>query len=386
MVMVNDVKHLDIVAISLYLLGPDRISLFWVPSFTSHRRGGLVGDFVGSSPQERSTLGDVAALAGVSAKTASRALNGHPGVSSETRERVEQAAIKLRFRPNGLAKELRTGGRSSAVGLVVADLSNPFFSRVAAAVEATVQPRGLELFIGSTGESPQRERDVVRSFLERRVQALLIVPSSDDHGYLQFEASVGTPIVFLDRPPVRLSADTVTGDNFVAARDATQALIDAGHERIGILGDNQQAWTSRERLAGAREAFRANGRDPFGPLVREGAHTTEIGMQQMKRLLDDPEPPTAVFALNNLLTLGALRVMREMGSSLVIVSFDDVDAAQLLDVSAVSLDPAQMGRRAAEMALARLDGDESAPVTEIIPTMLTVRTPLDTPLTLATRS
>lgn len=334
----------------------------------------------------RSTLSDVAALAGVSAKTASRALNRHPGVSAETRERVERAAIKLRFRPNGLAKELRSGGKSNVVGLIVADISNPFFSRLAAAVESTVVPRGFELVVGSTGEDPDRERELVRSFIERRAQALLVVPASDDHSYLQFETAIGTPIVFVDRPPTGLSVDVVMGDDAAAARRATEELMAAGHVRIAVLADLPRAWTARERLAGVRAALQHHGLASDGPLVREGAHTPPLAAELMRELLALPEPPTAVLALNNLSTLGAMRTLRETGASLSLVGFDDSDAAELLDVSVVATDPDDMGRLAAARALARIDGDTSAPSTHVIPTPLVVRTPFDQPLAFARKN
>lgn len=350
---------------------------------TDRRKNDNVNDDVTPAPHERSTLSDVAALAGVSPKTASRALNGHLGVSADARERVEQAAIKLRFRPNGLAKELRSGGKSNVVGLIVADISNPFFSRLAAAVEVAIQPRGFELVVGSTGEDPQRERDFVRSFVERRTQALLVVPASDNHRYLQFEASIGTPIVFVDRPPVDLSVDVVLGDDYIAALETTQALIHAGHRRIAVLGDEQQAWTARERLAGVAAALRDDGRAPVDQLVRVGAHTPALASTHMRELLQLDEPPTAVFALNNLSTLGALRTLRETGGDVTLVGFDDSDVAELLDVSVVATDPVLMGRRAAEAALVRIDGDTRPAIRDVIASALVIRTPLDQPLAFA---
>lgn len=346
-----------------------------------------MGDYATpAQPPGRATLSDVAALAGVSPKTASRALNGHAGVSPDARERVEQAALKLRFRPNGLAKELRSGGVSSVVGLIVADISNPFFSRLAASVESALQPGGLELVIGSTGEDPQRERDLVRSFVERRARALLVVPASENHRYLQFEASIGTPIVFIDRPPVGLSVDVVMGDNIGAAQEVTRALIAAGHERIGVLADIPQAWTAKERLAGVLAVLRESGHPDAEALVRRGAHTPLLASDQMRELLALPDPPTAVFALNNLSTLGALRTLREVGAAVTVVGFDDSDSADLLDVSVVATDPDLLGRRVAELALARIAGADHPPVTEVLPTPLIVRTPLDRPLSFNSRA
>lgn len=293
---------------------------------------------------------------------------------------MEGAAVKLRFRPNGLAKELRSGGKSNVVGLIVADIANPFFSSLAAAVETAVHTQGLELLLGATGEDPERERQLVRSFMERRAQALLIVPASEDHRYLQFEASIGTPIVFVDRPPSGLGVDVVTGDNFEAARRATRELVRAGHRRIGVLGDHQHAWTARQRLAGVKACLSEEGLVATSPLVREGAHTPELASQEMRSLLELPDPPSAVFALNNLSMLGALRTLRDSPTSLTLMGFDDSDAADLLGISVVATDPLGMGRRAAELALARINGAATTAVNEVIHTPLVVRTPLDQPV------
>lgn len=339
----------------------------------------------GSAPLPRSTLGNVAALAGVSPKTASRALNDHPGVSAPTRQRVQEAARMLRFRPNALARELRTGAVSRGVGLVIADLANPFYSRLAAAAEQELRSAALELFLASTDEDPGREQEVVRTMLDRRVRALLVVPAAEDHSYLESEKSLGTPIVFLDRPPRNLAADAVLADNRAAARQAARSLLEAGHQRIAVIGDEQVAWTARERLAGAEAALAESGAGHG--LVRAGAHDPAAARQITDRLLAEDRPPTAILALNNLILLGVLLALRDAGRDLTLIGFDDSEVADLFGVSVVSLDPREMGRVAARIALGQDDhgrrGDHDGTV--VLPTRMVIRTPLDRPIRVSPR-
>lgn len=169
----------------------------------------------------------------MSLKTASRALNGHPNVTPETRAKVQAASAELGFRLDGIARELRSGATS--VGLIIGDLANPFYPRIARGVERVLRSRGLQLVTTSTDESAEVERAVAGGLVERRVRALLIVPSSTDQAYLDVERRHGLPVVFLDRPPVGVAADTILLDNRAGARAATEHLLAGGHRRIGVL-------------------------------------------------------------------------------------------------------------------------------------------------------
>lgn len=329
----------------------------------------------------RARLRDVAALAGVSPKTASRVLAGEPNVSPERRERVIDAAKMLRFRPNRLAKDLRSGAQSSAVSLVVADLSNPFYSAVSASAEKVFRAHGLDLFLGSTQEDPEYERLVVTSMLERRTRAMLVVPSSEDHSYLQFEASLGTPLVFLDRPPVNLNADYFVGNDRAAAREAMTELA-AFHRRCAVIGDTNVAWTARERLAGVREAVNSLDSD-LRPTILTDAHHVETSQAMTLELLASDAPPTAFFGLNNLITLGILKAVRQMQARVTVVGFDDSDAMDLLGVSAIALSPIELGTLSAERILARIDDPTLTPAAFVLPFNKIVRTPLDQPIPIA---
>ena len=203
----------------------------------------------------RARIQDVAALAGVSPATASRALADHPKVTPKTKQKVVEAARTLRFRRNSLARDLRSGGVTTAVGYVIEDLVNPWFSQVAAGAERVFRKAELELIVATTEGDPKREQLVVKTMLERRVQALLLIPLSEDHSYLEGERQLGTPLIFVDRPPVNLIADSITIDNRGGMRLAVEHLAKHGHKRIGLLAGPEPLWTTGERLEGYKSGL-----------------------------------------------------------------------------------------------------------------------------------
>jgi LacI family transcriptional regulator len=316
----------------------------------------------------RPTMRDVAARAGVSLKTVSRVINGEAGVASATATRVGRAIAELDFHRNDLARSLRQGRTSSTLGLVIEDVSNPFYSTIAQAIEAAARERGYMLITASCEEDPARERELVQALLRRRVDALLLVPASRDHAYL---ARDGTPVVFLDRPPVNLEADAVLLDNHGGARAATEHLLDQGHERIAFVADPDVLYTAAERLAGYRAALRSRGVPVRDELVRLGVHDAGRAQAVVRELLALPEPPTAVFTANNRLTIGALRALR--GAPVALVGFDDFELADLLAATVVRHDSHRMGMHAAALAFERLDGVERAPRSVVVPTELVKR-------------
>lgn len=322
---------------------------------------------------QRPTLRNVASVAGVGIKTASRALNGEPGVAPATLARVEAAAAGLGFRPNALARELRSLKRSTTVGLIIGDLANSFYSLVAAAVERAIAPHGLQLIIASHEESPDRERRIVRALVERRVEALLLVPSWGDATYLAAEMALGLRVVALDRPPNGVDVDTVLIDNRGGTIAAVEDLVARGHRRIGFVGDDEHHWTVRERLAAFTSAMLKHGLDLEPDLVRTGAHSAEIAERLAAPLMKLVEPPTAIFAGNNLALLGTLRAVRRSGVKVDLVGFDRFDAADLLEavVSLVEHDPAEMGRVAAGFALEGTASRPDASRTVVLPARLT---------------
>jgi LacI family transcriptional regulator len=319
---------------------------------------------------------DVAGTAGVSVKTVSRVVNGERGVRAETAARVDAAIGRLGFTRNDLASSLRSG-RAGALGLVIEDVANPFYSAIARAVEDAAHTRGHILITGSCEEDPARERQLALRLLRRMVDALLIVPAGAEHRYLLPELAAGVPIVFLDRPPGDVEADTVLLDNLGGTRVGVEHLLDQGHERIAFVGDSPALHTAAERLAGYRAALADAGREPRDELIRTGTHDAPHAERAVRDLLDLPPDrrPTALFTSNNRNTVGALRALRDAPRPVAIVGFDDFELADMLatPVTVVRHHPEEMGRIAAELAYARVDDSARPPQRRTIDLELVIR-------------
>lgn len=307
----------------------------------------------------RPTLAGVAELAGVSLKTASRVLNGEPNVTDSTRDRVRAAAAQLGFRRNAVAADLARGGASRLMGFISGDISNPFYSAVAGGIERVAREHGMHLISTSCEENPERERLLTEELLERRVGGLVVTPTPGDHSHLAGELAAGTPVVFVDRPADGLEADTVVIDNREGIRTAVRHLRGLGHERIAFVGDNPEVWTFRERREAFVEAMSDDGVLPDDGLsggadrwVYSGAHDAAGARALVADLLASADPPTAVLAENNRVTAGALRALdaASRGDTVALVGFDDFDLADLLGVTVVGYDAADLGRRAAQLA------------------------------------
>ncbi|WP_416974749.1 LacI family DNA-binding transcriptional regulator [Streptomyces sp. 4F14] len=325
----------------------------------------------------RPTLADVAREVGVSAKTVSRVLNEDGPVSARTREQVLAAVAKLGFQPNLMARNIRVGGPDTTIGLVIPDLANPFFGAVARAIEDTVRERGLTLLMGSSADDPDRERALTDKFLARRVSILFVVPSvGADHAHLKSHRTAGLPVIFLDRPGAGLAADSIVSSNRAGAHDGVAHLVAHGHRRIGFVGDLPlRLYTRRERLAGYRSALQEAG-IPYDRSLVTNAHDQRGAEAAASRLLDLADPPTALFAGNNIVALGVVaELARSKRKHVAVVAFDDVSLAEALEpaLTVVAQDPEEIGRTAATTALSRLDSDRSRARTITVPTRLIVR-------------
>jgi LacI family transcriptional regulator len=326
----------------------------------------------------RPTMRDVAALAGVGIKTVSRVVNDVPTVAPDLVARVNKAAAKLGYRPNLTASSLRRSDRrTSTIGLLLENVANPFSGVVHRAVEEVARARGVLVLTGSLDEDPAQERNLARALIDRGADGLLVVPAGSDHSYLVGEQRAGTQIVFLDRNPSLVAADTVRSDHHKGAVGAIAHLIDHGHRRIAYLGDRADVSTARERHAGYLAALRAAGLGVSDELIHQNLSTTEQAEEQTRAILDQPEPPTALFTSQNLVTIGALRALRRAGlrGRIAHVGFDDVVLADVLEpgVTIVAQDPSEIGHLAATMLFARIDGDRSPARTVVVPTRLIAR-------------
>ena len=328
-----------------------------------------------SGDARRPTMHDVADLAGVSLKTVSRVFNHEPNVRPDVRRRVESAVLSLGFRRNIVAKNLRTGHRTSSIGLVIADLINPFYAAIAMAVETVANRHSATMIIGSSAEDVVREQRIVTDLLEGHVDGLIVVPTGGDHSYLEPQRRLGIHVVFVDRPAVKLDADAVVLDNVNGAHRATRHLLKLGHRRIGFIGDSEFLTTAQERLAGYRNALDEAGVDFDPTLVRFGAPRTELAEVAARQLLGGDDPPTAIFAENNRSCIGVIRALRSIDRPIGLVGFDDFELADLLatPLTVVGYDPGELGRAGAELLFARMGGDVRPPQRIVIPTRLIVR-------------
>jgi len=325
------------------------------------------------------TIREVALLAGVSRATAARALSNYGSVSSAAAERVLLAAKQLGYRTNPVAQALRRG-QANYVGFVPGDLENPFFATVARALSDVVETAGLTLMISSSDEQLPREQRVVQTLQANLVSALVVAPTSGhDRSHLTQLATAGIPLVIVDRAIPGLNADTVTVDNVGGARMGVEHLIELGHTRIGLLADALEIASSRDRSQGYRDALRTHGIAQETGLEAVDEPSRDGAYRAAMRLLDHQHRPSAIFAGDNLMTLGVLRAAHELGlripEDLALVGFDDFDLAVAIrpSITTVAQPVAEIGRRAGELLLRRLGGWDGAPEHVSLPTRLIVR-------------
>ena len=321
---------------------------------------------------------DVAALAKVSIKTVSRVVNGESGVSPQLARRVLAATQRLDYRHNMTASSLRrSDGRSATIGVVVEDIANPFSSALHRGIEDVAVKRGVLVLAGSSDEDADRERKLVSAFASRRVDGLIIQPATHDHSYLLTERRAGTAIVFVDRSPGFLDADTVLTDNAAGVRRGIRHLIAHGHERIGYLGDLHTIDTAAERHRGYVEELAEQKIAVDERIVRLDMRGIEKAEAAALGMLRASKPPTALFTGQNLITIGAFRALRSLGlhNRIALIGFDDILLADLLQpgITVIAQDPAAIGRTAAELLFRRVDGDRSASEHKVVVTRLIAR-------------
>jgi LacI family transcriptional regulator len=338
----------------------------------------MVDEVPGRGLASRATMKDVAALARVSLKTVSRVINDEPTVNPELVERVKRAALQLHYQPNFGASALRRrDGRSSTIGVLLEDLSNPFSATIYRAVEEMAIARGVSVLGGSFDEDPRREHELTSSMSRHRVDGVIIAPASRDHQYLRQEQVAGVPFVFIDRPPYLLDADTVLSDSREGSAKAVKHLLSHGHRRIAFLGDLTAIYTAEERYLGYRDALVTAGLAVDDSLIARDLRTIDAAQNVAGLLLDASNPPTAFFAGQNLLTIGAVRAIRERGlqQRVAIVGFDDFLLADLLEpaVTVVAQDPVSIAREAATLLFARIDGDQGPSKMKIVETTFICR-------------
>lgn len=328
----------------------------------------------------RARLKDVAVRAGVSVKTVSNVVNGYVHVTAETRERVQRAIEELDYRPNLSARSLRSG-RSGIIALALPRLDEPYFAELARAIIAVADRAGCTVLIDQTEGLREREQLAVRGIRRELIDGVILSPLAlgpedlADHGSTH-------PVVLLGERVFDGPFDHVAIDNVAAARVATEHLIGMGRARIAAIGCQRvdMGHTGQLRRQGYELALQAAGRHLDEDLIGyvEAFHRAD-GAAAMRRLMIATPPPDAVFCFNDLLALGAIRSLHDLGlrvpDDVAVVGFDDIDEGRFSTPTLTSMAPdkGQIAERAMAALLHRLDGGAEPPHELSIDVSLTVR-------------
>jgi LacI family transcriptional regulator len=329
------------------------------------------------------TISEVAAEAGVGRATAARTLGGYGYVSPALKERVLAAAEKLGYRANALARSMSTGV-SHTLGVIVADIGNPFFAGVVRGISDTSRARGFDTIVLSTYEDLDEEIAATNVLMDKRVDGVIIASAAvrrSEAAHIRTALDRGLPVVLVDRAVASLDLDTVVIDNRDASREAVGVLIAAGHRRIGFVwgpsmpetpttrrallsAASRTLWTDGERLRGYLDAL-DDARIPFDPeLVTTGPKIEERATEEVSRMLALPQRVTALFCTETDAVTGALRAVRAGKLSyprdLSLIGFDDSAWAAVMDPPLTMIEQPvhQLGAKAAEVLLDSIEGSE----------------------------
>ncbi len=329
---------------------------------------------VGSS-QTRITSRDVAQVAGVSQATVSNAINRPELVAPETLTRVLAAIDETGFIPNRHARALRAG-RTSTVGLVVLDLSNPFWGSIARGVESGASEFGMNVMVSSSDESAEKEQRLVRALEEQQVSAIIVSPVEPEAEFLHGVRERGTRVVLIDIPHPTHEFPSVSYDHVLGAKLVGEFLIGQGHTSVAFINGPRSVPWCRDRLLGLRAAFADAGLDPDSSIaeITVESMTASGGADAVGSALQLQPRPTAVFAGNDVMALGVLRGLGENGlavpADISVIGYDDVATSQMLSppLTTVRQDAHLIGYLAAQKALSL--GDSRDEVLTMSPTLI----------------
>lgn len=323
------------------------------------------------------TIRDVAAVAGVSAATVSRVLNGDLRVGQPLAERVHGAAERLGYRPNRQARSLRTRA-TTVLGLIIADIQNPFFTAIARGVEDAASARGFSVVLANADEDLEKERRYLEVAAAERMAGVVLAPATATRTHIDVLNERHIPLVTVDRRIRTAAVDSVTINNREVARVAVTHLAEQGCRRIAMITGREDVSTGQERLAGYQDALRAAGL-PLDPESCEpGEFRVEGGRAAALRLMSRSPRPDGLFIANNLMTVGTLAALNELGldypDDVAVAGFDDIGWAGLGPPLTLIEQPTyEIGRVATELLLRRIAGEEFDVRDVVLPASLRIR-------------
>ena len=324
------------------------------------------------------TIREVAESAGVSYATVSHVINNTRLVSPETRERVLAAMTALNYRPNAVARSLRQG-KTNTIGLVLPDSANPFFAEISRSIEDEAFNKGYSVFLCNTELDTQRELFYVDVLSKKQVDGIIFVAAGDQADSLDFLVRRNMPVVMIDRDVPNVEVDAVLTDNELGGFLATQHLLELGHTRIACIAGPSSITPSAERIVGYRKALEQAGLSYDESLVLRGDYHSQSGMEITHSILKMNPRPTAIFALNDLMALGALRAAAEAGCSvpndLAIVGYDDLDIARFTNppLTTIAQPKKEVGTQAVSILVDRMTRKSSPPSRLVLPPELIIR-------------
>ncbi|WP_240420541.1 LacI family DNA-binding transcriptional regulator [Paenibacillus periandrae] len=319
----------------------------------------------------KATIKQVAAEAGVSTATISRVLNSSGYVSDEVKNRVMLAIDKLQYQPNAIARSLKQD-KSFTIGVVLPDISNPFFMTICRGLEDVVQEYGYHLIFCSSDELPEKEAQLLQLMTEKRVDAVVLATTGGNEDLVARMSAAGIQFILVDRSLdlPGTAVDLVAEDDVNGAYALTKQLIQQGHSVIGVINGCMGVSTGQDRFIGCQKAFAEAGMEHEAAYDYDGKFTEAGGREAVRYFLQMTKPPTALLSFNNKMTFGALLELTENGrdipGDIAIASYGEVEAARLLKRSGivyVDQKPYELGIKAGRTILHRLEkGAESSEV------------------------
>jgi LacI family transcriptional regulator len=316
-------------------------------------------------------LSDVAAEAGLSTATVSRALNGHPTVNPEMAARARAVADRLGYRPNRVARSLRRQS-SEVIALIISDVGDPFFTAVTRGAEDVAQAAGYSVLLCNADEDPQKEARYLAIAEQQQVAGVILSPHGASSDVSRLLAS-GIPLVVIDRP-IGHRVDTVTVESVAGARRAVEHLVRSGRQRIACITGPDDAATANERLQGYLQAV------PHEPIYMRTQFSSAGGVRAARSLLNSSQPPDAFFTANAQIALGLMTELRERGliagQDVGLITFDDAPWTAIVTppMSVVAQPAYEIGTTSAELLVARIAGSvDGSPKSVVLPTRLVIR-------------
>lgn len=284
--------------------------------------------------ESKPNIQDVAKLADVSIATVSRVINNQGGVRRVTEERILKAIEELGYIRSAAARTMKRK-ETNTIGVIVPDIKNPFFPLVMAGIEQKAREKEFFTILSSTNESPKVEEEIVKNFIERGVDGVIITTANENGDHLKLLQEQGIPVVAVDRSIKKFKVDTVLVDNKKGSYQAVQHLILQGHEKIAIICGPQSTTPGLERFLGYKKALEDYNIELDERYVMHGDFGEQSGIESTKRLFELDDQPTAIFSSNNLMTIGCMKALDELnwklGSEVSFIGFDEVDIATFLN-------------------------------------------------------